>query len=128
MDSDAVLATYEQLVASFREGRWDEKFTYFAPDATIVDGGRFFGSLDEYRSAWDRWAAQHHELPVPVSVETTVLQLQTFGDVAVLTHAIESREALDSTETEREIETIVFAKRPEDPWRIVHQHIAPRAE
>jgi ketosteroid isomerase-like protein len=125
---DAVPATYEQLVASFRDGRWDEKFTYFDTDATIVDGGRFFGSLDEYRSAWDRWAAQHDVMPVPASVETTVLKLQMFGDVAVLTHAIDSREEADSSETEREIETIVFAKQSEDRWRIVHQHIASRAE
>jgi ketosteroid isomerase-like protein len=128
MGSDPVLATYEQLVASFREGRWDEKFSYFAPDATIVDGGRFFGSLDDYRSAWNRWAAQHDELPVPASVETTVLKLQVFGDVAVLTHAIDSREEMDSTEMEREIETIVFAQQPDGPWRIVHQNIGSRAD
>ena len=128
MDSDAVIATYEQLVSSFREGRWDEKFTYFAPEATIVDGGRFFGSLDEYRSAWNRWASQHDELPVPASVETTVVKLQLFGEVAVLTHAIDGREEVDADEIEREIETIVFAKEQDGRWRIVHQHIAPRAE
>ena len=128
MDSDVVIATYEQLVSSFREGRWDEKFTYFAPEATIVDGGRFFGSLDEYRSAWNRWASQHDELPVPASVETTVVKLQLFGEVAVLTHAIDGREEVDADEIEREIETIVFAKEQDGRWRIVHQHIAPRAE
>jgi ketosteroid isomerase-like protein len=128
VDSDAVIATYEQLVSSFREGRWDEKFTYFAPEATIVDGGRFFGSLDEYRSAWNRWASQHDELPVPASVETTVVKLQLFGEVAVLTHAIDGREEVDADEIEREIETIVFAKEQDGRWRIVHQHIAPRAE
>jgi ketosteroid isomerase-like protein len=128
MDRDAVLATYEQLVASFREGRWGEKFTYFAADATVVDGGRFFGSLDDYRSAWERWAAQHDDLPVPASVDTTVMELQIFGGVAVLTHAIDSREEPDSNDTEREIETIVFAKQPEGRWQIVHQHIAPRAD
>jgi len=128
VDSDVVIATYEQLVSSFREGRWDEKFTYFAPEATIVDGGRFFGSLDEYRSAWNRWASQHDELPVPASVETTVVKLQLFGEVAVLTHAIDGREEVDADEIEREIETIVFAKEQDGRWRIVHQHIAPRAE
>lgn len=41
----------------FREGRWDDKFACFAPEATVVDGAQWFGSLDEYRSAWERWAA-----------------------------------------------------------------------
>ena len=128
MNDDAVLGTYERLVASFREGRWDEKFTYFADAATIVDGGHWFGSLAEYRSAWNRWAEQHDELPVPASVETNVLQLQMFGDVAVITHGIESRERTDADETEREIETIVFVKQLDGRWLIVHQHIAPRAD
>ena len=128
MNDDVVLETYAQLVASFREGRWDEKFTYFADEATIVDGGHWFGSLEEYRSAWDRWVGQHDELPVPAAVETTVLQLQMFGDVAVLTHGIESRERTDADETEREIETIVFSRQPDGRWLIVHQHIAPRSD
>ena len=47
----AVLEAYEQLVSAFREGR--DKFGSFAAEATIVDGGRWFGSLAEYRAAWD---------------------------------------------------------------------------
>jgi len=50
-----VREAYEGLVAAFREGRLDDKFVCFADDATVVDGGRWFGSLDEYRSGWGRW-------------------------------------------------------------------------
>jgi hypothetical protein len=50
-----VREAYERLVAAFREGRPDDKFACFADEATIIDGARWFGSLDEYRAAWDRW-------------------------------------------------------------------------
>jgi len=123
-----VLEAYEQLVSAFREGRWDEKFVSFADEATVVDGGRWFGSLNEYRDAWNRWAATHETLPVPASVETRVLKVQMLGDVAVLTHSIESRERSDDgEETEHEVESIVFAKQPDGRWLVVHQHISPRA-
>ena len=48
-----VLEAYVRLVSAFREGR--VKFGSFADEATIVDGGRWFGSLAEYRAAWDAW-------------------------------------------------------------------------
>jgi len=125
-----VLEAYERLVASFREGRWNDKFASFADQATVIDGGRWFGSLDEYRTAWNAWASQHDELPVPLSVDTRVLNLRLHGDAAVLTHSIESRERTDDggEETAHEIETIVFGKQPDGRWLIVHQHIAPRRE
>jgi hypothetical protein len=46
-----VRQAYEKLVGAFREGR--DKFPSFADDATIIDGGRWFGSLAEYRAAWE---------------------------------------------------------------------------
>ena len=46
-----MLEAYEQLVSAFREGR--DKFGSFANEATVVDGGQWFGSLSEYRAAWD---------------------------------------------------------------------------
>jgi hypothetical protein len=48
-----VLEAHERLVSAFREGR--DKFGSFADEATIVDGGRWFGSLAEYRAGWDAW-------------------------------------------------------------------------
>jgi ketosteroid isomerase-like protein len=96
-----VLEAYEQLVSAFREGR--DKFGSFADDATIVEGGRWFGSLAEYRAAWDAWTEKMGHLPVPASVETRVISLQMLGDTAVLVHSIESRERTDAgEETERD--------------------------
>jgi len=123
-----VWESYERLVSAFREGRWDEKFLSFADDATVVDGGRWFGSLEEYRSAWNEWAAQQDTLPVPLSVDTRILRLQMLGQSAVLTHAIDSRERTDDggEETVSEVETIVLAEQSDGRWLIVHQHLSPR--
>jgi ketosteroid isomerase-like protein len=122
-----VLEAYERLVSAFREGR--DKFGSFADEATIVDGGQWFGSLAEYRGAWDAWAEKMGHLPVPASVETRVMSLQMLGDTAVLVHSIESQERTDAREeTEREIETIVFGRQPGGRWLIVHQHLSPQPD
>jgi ketosteroid isomerase-like protein len=126
MESE-VLEAYEQLVSAFREGR--DKFGSFADEATIVDSGRWFDSLAEYRAAWDAWTEKMGHLPVPASVETRVMSLQMLGDTAVLVHSIESRERTDAgEETEREIETIVFGRQPGGRWLIVHQHLSPQPD
>jgi hypothetical protein len=62
MESE-VREAYERLVSAFREGRLADKFACFAPEATVVDGARWFGSLDEYRSAWERWAGGSRMAP-----------------------------------------------------------------
>ena len=59
MDTD-VRAAVAQLVAAFGEGRLDDYFGCFAPDATFV----FYTtpvrlmSVDEYRQLWARWAEE----------------------------------------------------------------------
>jgi ketosteroid isomerase-like protein len=122
-----VLKAYEALVTAFREGR--DKFGSFADEATIVDGGRWFGSLRDYRAAWDAWTKKMGHLPVPDSVETRVMSLQMLGETAVLVHSIESQERTASgEETEREIETIVFGRRPDGRWLIVHQHLSAQPD
>lgn len=113
-------------MTAFREGRWDDKFACFAEDATVVDGSHWFSSLDEYRAAWNRWAAEQDALPVPLSVDTRVMKLQMLDHAAVLTHSIDSRERTDAREeTVHEVETIVFGKdvrclktihRTKGPW------------
>jgi ketosteroid isomerase-like protein len=121
-----VREAYDGLVAAFREGRLDEKFTYFAEDATVADGGRWFASLDEYRSAWDRWSADQGGFVPPLSVDTRILKLRLFGNAAVLIHSIDSRQRTDAgEERELEIETIVFGRQPDGRWLVVHQQISP---
>src|SRR5207247_5705912 len=115
--------------SAFREGRWEDKFACFADEATVVDGANWFSSLEEYRAAWNEWAASQGTLPVPLSVETRVMKLQMLGDSAVLTHSIESRERADAGEqTVHEVETIVFGKRTDGRWLIVHQHLSPQPD
>ena len=126
MESE-VREAYERLVAAFREGRWDDKFACFAEEATVVDGGRWFGSLDEYRAEWNRCAAEQDALRGPVSVDTRMMKLQMLGQAAVLTHSINSRERTDAgEETVHEVEAIVFGKQPDGRWLIVHQHLSPQ--
>ena len=116
-------------MTAFREGRWDDKFACFADGATVVDGSRWFGSLGEYGAAWDRRAAEHDAVPVPLSVDSRVLKLQMLDHAAVLTHAIESRERTGvGEETVHEIETIVFGKQPDGRWLIVHQHLSAQPD
>jgi uncharacterized protein (TIGR02246 family) len=121
-----VLEAYERLVAAFREGRWDDKFACFAPEATVVDGEQWFGSSDEYRSAWERWAAGQQNGSAILSVDTSVMKLHMLGDVAVLVHSIHMRQRTDEgEETAHERETIVFAKQSDGRWLVVHQHLSP---
>jgi ketosteroid isomerase-like protein len=126
VESD-VLEVYERLVNAFREGRWEDKFACFADEATVVDSSNWFSSLEEYRAAWNEWAASQDTLPVPLSVDTRVMKLQMLDGAAVLTHSIESRERTDTgEETVHEVETIVFGKQSDGRWLIVHQHLSPQ--
>lgn len=84
------------------------KFACFAPEATVVDGAEWFGSLDEYRSAWERWAAGQQDGSRLLSVETLVMKLHMLGDVAVLVHSIHMRQRTnEGEETAHERETRV---------------------
>jgi ketosteroid isomerase-like protein len=124
-----VLEAYERLVSAFREGRWDDKFVCFAPEATVVDGAQWFGSLDEYRSAWEQWVAKQQDGSAILSVDTSVMKLHMLGDVAVLVHSIHLRQQTnEGEETAHERETIVFAKQPDGRWLIVHQHLSPQPD
>ncbi len=122
-----VLEAYERLVSAFREGRWDDKFACFAPEATVIDGAQWFSSLEEYRSAWERWAAGQQDGSDVLSVETNVMKVHMLGDVAVLVHSIHMRQRPDE-ETGHERETIVFGKQPDGRWLVVHQHLSPQPD
>jgi uncharacterized protein (TIGR02246 family) len=119
---------YERLVAAFGEGRLDDYFACFADEATLVfHGAPWLGSLEEYRTAWDRWVKED-EFAI-LAVKTDVMSVQMLGDGAVLTHSIQTRqrtrtgeEALD------ERETIVFARQPDGRWLVVHQHLSPQPD
>lgn len=117
------------LVAAFGEGRLEDYFGCFAPDATFV----FYTtpvrlmSVDEYRALWARWVAEDGFRVV--SCRTADTSVQPFGDIAVVTHSVETRVATNQGEdTLRERETIVMARGGDGRWLGVHEHLSPKPE
>lgn len=128
MDDDAGHAV-ATLVAAFGEGRLDDYFACFAPDATFV----FYTtptrlmSADEYRALWARWVAEDGFRVV--SCRTYDTNVQTFGDVAVITHSVETRISThEGEDTLHERETIVMAHGEDGRWLGVHEHLSPMPE
>lgn len=117
------------LVAAFGEGRLDDYFASFAPDATFV----FYTtptrlmSADEYRALWDTWVAEDGFRVV--SCRTSDTNVQAFGDTAVVTHSVETRISTNEGEdTLRERETIVMTRDADGRWLGVHEHLSPQPE
>ena len=115
------------LVAAFAEGRLDDYFACFATDATFVfyTAPDRLMSVDEYRALWDRWVADDGFRVVSCSTNDT--NVQRFGDVAVVTHMVETRIATNEGEdTVHERETIVLARGADGGWLGVHEHLSPQ--
>ncbi|MEV8036235.1 nuclear transport factor 2 family protein [Streptomyces sp. NPDC086182] len=117
----------DALVAAFAEGRLDDYFGAFAPDATFVfhTTPRRLGSTAEYRALWQQWV---EEDGFRVLGCTSSAQLvQPFGHTAVFSHDVETRVATNAgEETVHERETIVFARSADGTWLAVHEHLSPR--
>ncbi|MEU4088775.1 YybH family protein [Streptomyces aureus] len=117
----------DALVAAFAEGRLDDYFGAFAPDATFVfhTTPQRLGSTAEYRALWQRWVEEDgFRVLGCVSSEPLV---QPFGDTAVFSHDVQTRVATHSgEETLLERETIVFARSEDGAWLAVHEHLSPR--
>ena len=117
------------LVAAFGEGRLDDYFGCFAPDATFVfytTPARLM-SVDEFRAQWARWVAEDGFRVV--SCRTSDTNVQTFGDLAVVTHSVETVISTNEGEdTLHERETIVMARGADGRWLGVHEHLSPMPE
>ncbi|MEO8476876.1 MAG: nuclear transport factor 2 family protein [Actinomycetota bacterium] len=117
------------LVSAFGEGRLDDYFACFAPDATFVfyTTPQRLMSVEEYRTLWDRWVAEDGFRVL--SCRTSNTHIQPFGELAVLTHSVETRIATNAGEdTVHERETIVMARQADGRWLGVHEHLSPRPE
>ena len=117
------------LVAAFSEGRLDDYFGCFAPDATFVfyTAPERLMSVEEYRALWDQWVADDGFRVV--SCRTSDTNVQRFGDMAVVTHSVETRISTNEGEdTVLERETIVMARGADDHWLGVHEHLSPQPE
>lgn len=125
---DEVLQAADALVAAFAEGRLDDYFGAFAPDATFVfhtTPGRI-ASTDEYRALWRRWVAED-DFRVLECVSSARL-VQHFGDTAVFSHDVATTVSTTAVrETLSERETIVFHREPSGRWVAVHEHLSPAA-
>lgn len=122
-----VRAAADALVAAFAEGRLDDYFGAFAPDATFVfhTTPQRLGSTAEYRALWQRWVEQDGFRVLGCTSSAQLVQ--PFGDTAVFSHDVETRVATDADEeTVHERETIVFARSADGAWLAVHEHLSPR--
>jgi ketosteroid isomerase-like protein len=116
-----------ELVSAFAEGRLDDYFACFAPDATFVfyTAPERLMSVDEYRALWDRWVADDGFRVVACSTRAT--NVQRFGEIAVVTHLVETRVATNAGEdTVHERETIVLVRGADGRWLGVHEHLSPQ--
>ncbi|WP_019068372.1 nuclear transport factor 2 family protein [Streptomyces hokutonensis] len=123
-----VRAAADALVAAFAEGRLDDYFGAFAPDASFVfhTTPQRLGSTAEYRALWQRWVDEDGFRVLGCTSSAQLIQ--SFGDTAVFSHDVETRIATDSgEETVQERETIVFARGDGGGWVAVHEHLSARS-
>ncbi|WP_223863586.1 nuclear transport factor 2 family protein [Streptomyces sp. 5-10] len=123
--NDEVLRAADALVAAFGEGRLDDYFAAFAPDATFVfhTTPERLTSTADYRALWDRWVAED-DFRV-LSCASTDRLVQLLGDTAVFTHRVETTVSTTAgAETTHERETIVFRRQPHGHWLAVHEHLS----
>jgi ketosteroid isomerase-like protein len=122
-----VLEAADRLVSAFGEGRVDDYFACFHPQATFVfyTAERRLESAAEWRELWDY--LEREEGFEVLECLSTERRVQELGDVAVFTHDVETRVSTlaGGEETLRERETIVFARQDGGRWLAVHEHLSP---
>ncbi|WP_329159187.1 nuclear transport factor 2 family protein [Streptomyces sp. NBC_01717] len=122
-----IQAAADALVAAFAEGRLDDYFGSFAPDATFVfhSTPQRLASTAEYRALWQRWVAED-DFRILGCTSTGQL-IQHLGSTGVFSHDVETRIATRAgEETVHERETIVFARAEDGSWPAVHEHLSAR--
>jgi ketosteroid isomerase-like protein len=124
LTSDQVLAATDELLAAFAATDTAAYFACFTPDATFVfhPESTRLNNRAAYEGVWASWLDAGWRV---VSCTSSDRLVQTFGDVAVLSHTcvtVTLTEGKESTVHERE--TIVFVL---DGERVlaVHEHLSP---
>ncbi|MGY0019832.1 nuclear transport factor 2 family protein [Streptomyces sp. YJ-C3] len=123
---EEVRAAADALVAAFAEGRLEDYFGSFAPDASFVfhTTPQRLESTAAYRALWQSWVDED-DFRIESCASTGRL-IQDLGDTAVFSHDVETViSTRDGEETVRERETIVFARKGDDRWTAVHEHLSP---
>ncbi|AXG82956.1 DUF4440 domain-containing protein [Streptomyces paludis] len=123
---ESVRAAAAALVSAFAEGRLDDYFAAFAPDATFLfpTTTRRLTSVTEYRELWQRWVTEDGFRVLDCA--STEQLIQPLGDTAVFSHHVTTRITTHTgEETLTERETIIFTRRtPNGPWLAVHEHLS----
>lgn len=121
-----VLDAVSRLVDAFGRGRLDDYFAAFHPECTFVfhTTDRRLLSVADYRALWEEWVREDGLEVLDCRTSDTLVQL--LGDVAVVTHTVETRvRARDQESTLNERETIVLARQDDGRWLGVHEHLSP---
>lgn len=121
-----VAAAAAHLVAAFADGRTDDYFAAFVPEATFVlhTTARRLESIEQYREQWREWETEDGFRVLDCVSSHQGVQVLADG-AAVFVHDVETRVQLgDVEETLRERETIVFTRRGHR-WLAAHEHLSP---
>lgn len=116
-----------RLVSAFGEGRLEDYFGSFHPDCSFVfhTAEQRLASVEEYRALWRRWVGEDGFEVLGCRTGNTNVQL--WGDVAVVTHDVDTRvRTNDGEEDVTERESIVLARQTDGRWLAVHEHLSPR--
>lgn len=123
LTSERVLTATDDLVAAFGATDTAAYFGGFSPDATFVFHSEPARLNDRaaYEALWASWLAEGWRVVSCVSSDRLV---QTYGDVAVLSHTVDTVTSVDGEQTStRERETIVFVL-DGDRLVAVHEHLS----
>jgi ketosteroid isomerase-like protein len=121
-----VLEAADRLVAAVGEGRVDDYFACFHPEATFIfyTTDHRLESTAEWRLLWDR-LVRDDDLRV-LECFSRERRVQDLGNSAVFTHHVETLVSTRSgKETLHERETIIFARQEDGSWLAVHEHLSP---
>ena len=124
LTTERVLAATDRLGAAFAPTDTHAYFACFAPDATFAfhTEPALLPDRAAYERTWAGWLAEGWRV---VSCTSTDRRVQLLGDVAVLTHAVETTTSSPGgSTTTRERESIVFAL-DGDSVVAVHEHLSP---
>lgn len=121
-----VLEAADGLISAFGEGRVEDYFAYFHPQASFVfyTVEHRLESTAQWRELWDTLVRE--EGFEVLECRSRERRVQELGDTAIFTHDVRTRIGTHSgEETLHERETIVFARQVDGSWLAVHEHLSP---
>ena len=123
VDRAAVTAAADKLLACFSAHDRDGYFACFAPDATFLfyTSPELLTTRASYELEWAGWEAEGFHVE---RCDTSDRRIDVVAPgLAILTHRVRTR-LTGMTEVQRERETIVFRRLPDETWLAVHEHLS----